>query len=120
MRNAVIGAAVVTSLVFGTLAAQFPGGNVSKPAANNASSAGMIAFSTSVGDQQQITIIDQQRPAIGVYHIDSKGTIVLKNMRWIGPDLQLEAYNATGPMPRDVSSQLNSENRHYRETRPVE
>ncbi len=40
-----------------------------------------------------------------VYHIDASGVITLKSARNIHWDLQMEQYNGTSPLPRDIRSQ---------------
>ncbi len=65
---------------------------------------GLIALSAPLGERggQQITLIDPQARVIGVYHVDSTGTISLKSVRKVLWDLQISELNATDPLPREV------------------
>ena len=69
---------------------------------------GLIALSTVVADEhQQVTVIDPNRQAMSVYHIDFRsGAIELKSVRQIHWDLQIADYNGKGLLPREIQSQL--------------
>jgi hypothetical protein len=68
----------------------------------------LIALSTQVdNNRQQITVIDPIKRVICVYHIDlPSGGITLKSVRNIAGDLQIDDFNGTSPLPREVRSQL--------------
>jgi hypothetical protein len=42
-----------------------------------------------------------------IYHVDTPtGTVTLKSARNISGDLQIDEFNAIGPLPRDIRGQL--------------
>lgn len=68
-------------------------------------------MSTVAGEQgqpvQQVTIIDPKTRVMAVYHVKlSDGEIDLKAVRKFDWDLQMEEFNATSPLPREVRSQI--------------
>jgi hypothetical protein len=68
----------------------------------------LIALPTQVdNNRQQITVIDPIKRVICVYHLDlPSGGITLKSVRNIAGDLQIDDFNGTSPLPREVRSQL--------------
>jgi len=68
----------------------------------------LIALPAQVdNNRQQITVIDPIKRVICVYHIDlPSGGITLKSVRNIAGDLQIDDFNGTSPLPREVRSQL--------------
>jgi hypothetical protein len=68
----------------------------------------LIALPTQVDNgRQQITVIDPTKRVICVYHIDlPTGGITLKSVRNISGDLQIDDFNGTSPLPREVRAQL--------------
>ena len=68
----------------------------------------LIALPTQVdNNRQQITVIDPIKRVICVYHIDlPSGGITLKSVRNIAGDLQIDDFNGTSPLPREVRAQL--------------
>jgi hypothetical protein len=73
---------------------------------NPSPSSDLIAFSTSAGDGQQVTIIDPTSRAMTVYHVDREGRIALKSARQIRWDLQLTHLNNDAPLPQEVGSMI--------------
>jgi hypothetical protein len=67
---------------------------------------GLIAFSNVVeGKYQQVTVIDPERMAMSVYHVDlASGVIELKCVRTIHWDLQMTCYNGKGLLPQEIHS----------------
>ncbi|HET6879011.1 MAG TPA: hypothetical protein VFI31_02580 [Pirellulales bacterium] len=74
--------------------------------------ADLITLSTPAADElgksvQLVTVIDPKSRVMAVYHVRTeKGEIELKNVRKIDWDLQMEEFNATSPLPREVRSQV--------------
>ena len=123
MKLAMVGALVVAGLVV-LLVGVSPSGEAQaqrfaeqRTAAQDASqSAELITLSTAGGEQgqptQQVTIIDPKTRVMGVYHVNTAtGEIELKSVRKFDWDLQMEEFNATGPLPREVRSQIAPNNR---------
>ena len=116
MKFAMIGALVGAGLVVfavrgpshsGEAAAEGVGSQ--RPVAGE--SADLIVMSTAAGEQgqpvQQITIIDPKSRVMAVYQVKTAtGEIELKGVRKFDWDLQLEEFNATSPLPREVRSQV--------------
>ncbi len=108
MRIAVIGVSLFACLVFAALVPALvprvgraeraaPGGN-----------GGLIALSAPGEHGQQVTLIDPETRVVGVYHIDAAtGEIVLKSIRNIHWDLQMNEFNGTSPLPSEVRSMLD-------------
>jgi hypothetical protein len=68
----------------------------------------LIALPSQVDNtHQQIVVIDPLRRAMCIYHVDTPtGTVTLKSARNISGDLQIDEFNAIGPLPRDIRGQL--------------
>jgi hypothetical protein len=111
MRIAMVGAWVVASLVLASLlAALVPNVGFAQRAVPGATTygGGLIALPTPIGEQrQQVTVIDPEKQVLSVYHIDlASGEVVLKSVRNIRWDLQMDEFNGTKPLPREVRSLL--------------
>jgi hypothetical protein len=66
----------------------------------------LIGLSFPASDKvQQVTVIDPQRRAMSVYHIDATtGAIELKSVRRIEWDLEMIQFNGVEPLPREIRS----------------
>ena len=89
------------SLAPNGVAGECPGGSV-----QGESQSGLIAFSNVVdGKYQQVTVIDPERMAMSVYHVDLvSGVIELKCVRSLHWDLQMTCYNGRGLLPQEIHS----------------
>jgi len=62
------------------------------------------------GPADQVTIVDPKLRTMAVYHVKKTSTgettIELKSVRKFEWDLQMEEFNATNPLPREVRSQV--------------
>jgi len=69
---------------------------------------GLIAFSTDAGEgREQVTLIDPKKRVMSVYHINrNTGEILLKSVRNVHWDLQMDEYNGVKPSPRDIRALL--------------
>ena len=119
MKTAVIGAFVVAGLVvFGV------GGAWDEPTAwaqrvgphEAAAHPELIALSAPAADRgQQITIIDPKTRTMAVYLVDAKASggefVQLVSVRKCDWDLQMEEFNATSPLPREVRGQVEPNKR---------
>jgi hypothetical protein len=109
MRIAVVGGWVFASLVLAALVASLlpTVGFAQRSAPPGAiGSHGLIALATSADERhQQVTVIDPETRVLGVYHIDmASGEVALKSVRSLHWDLQMEQFNGTSPLPREVRS----------------
>ena len=111
MRNAIVGALVVGSvglavLCTGSRPNQVFGDPVSLHRTGKSND--LITFSAPAGDgKQQLTVIDPETRAMGVYHVDtSSGEIVLKSVRTLYWDLQMVEFNTTSPTPAEIRTLL--------------
>ncbi len=58
---------------------------------------------------QQVVVLDAQRGALAVYHISlNTGEIRLKAVRRIVWDLELENFNGSTPLPREVKTLIET------------
>ena len=56
---------------------------------------------------ERMTIVDPKSRTMAVYHVKTTtGEIELKSVRKFDWDLQMEEFNATNPLPREVRSQV--------------
>jgi len=56
---------------------------------------------------QVITIVDTETKRIAVYHLDmSNGSLRLLSVRDIQPDLMLDQFNATSPLPSEIIREM--------------
>jgi len=69
-------------------------------------SAGLIALpSVSAEGRQMLTVIDPRTQTLAYYQIDpTRGEILLKGVRNLHWDLQIEEYNGASPLPSEVRS----------------
>ncbi|HEY4313520.1 MAG TPA: hypothetical protein VGN12_28975 [Pirellulales bacterium] len=108
MRRVILGALAGAALVYAAVA----GGNESGRAwAQRATvspevSTGLITHPVQMADgRQMLTIVDPRTQVLGYYQLDPvKGEIVLKGIRNIHWDLQIEEYNGVSPLPSEVRS----------------
>ena len=124
MKLAMVGGLVGAGLVVFVVAGDFPSGEAQaqrlgeprfaeRAGVQDASqTADLITLSTAAADEQGksvqlVTVIDPKSRVMAVYHVRTeKGEIELKNVRKIDWDLQMEEFNATSPLPREVRSQV--------------
>jgi hypothetical protein len=108
MRRAILGALAGTCLVCVAVAGSGGDGRALAQRATvlPEASAGLIALpSLSADGRQMLTVIDPQRQTLAYYQIDAtRGEIVLKGVRNLHWDLQIEEYNGTSPLPSEVRS----------------
>lgn len=64
----------------------------------------LLAFSTTVGESQLLTVIDPKIRVISVYHVEGDGKIALKSVRRIEWDLKMVQLNSAAPLPQEVRS----------------
>lgn len=77
---------------------------------------GLIALSAPAADRgQQITVIDPKTRTMAVYLVDAKASggeyVQLVSVRKCEWDLQMEEFNATNPLPREVRGQVEPNKR---------
>lgn len=111
MKGTILGLAIVVFLVSAVGAWSNQTGAVSQPETKISSTVfsqkdGLIAIDLAGNDQQdQIAVIDPKVRSLGIYQVDRKtGEIVLKSVRKIHWDLQLDEYNGSKPIVRDIRS----------------
>lgn len=70
---------------------------------------GLIALSSDTADGfQQVAVIDSKTRVMSVYHIEHKtGTIQLTSVRSLSADLEIDAFNTSSPLPKEVRAMLN-------------
>ncbi len=68
----------------------------------------LIALSNELGGgSQQLILVDARARVIGVYHVDrATGQVVLKSVRNVQGDLQMDEFNSGGPTPQEIRSLL--------------
>jgi hypothetical protein len=64
----------------------------------------LIALGGTVGDRQQVTIIDPRQRTMCVYQIGPTGEISLRSARSLRWDLMMEAYNTATPSPDELQN----------------
>lgn len=106
MRQVILGAVVGASLVY---AIALVGSDGNRALAQRVGptpdgSSGLIALPNVLPDgRQMLTVIDPRTRVIGTYQIEpGKGDIVLKGVRNITWDLQIDEYNGGSPSPSEV------------------
>ncbi|HEX4144094.1 MAG TPA: hypothetical protein VHY91_11215 [Pirellulales bacterium] len=68
----------------------------------------LVTQVTPLGEnRQQYVVIEPDLHVMAVYHIDAAGEIVLKSVRNFHWDLQMEQFNGTSPLPREIRSQID-------------
>lgn len=107
MRRAILGALAGAVLVYAAVAGGSDGGRAlaQRPAVlPDTSAAGLIALpSTSADGRQMLTVLDPRTQVLCYYQLDpTKGEIVLKGVRNIRWDLQIDEYNGVSPLPSEV------------------
>jgi hypothetical protein len=108
MRLAAASILVSVSFVVATLVlsvhpepvhAQRPG----TPAASGSTQ--LVTLVTPLGEnRQQLLVIDPELHVMSVYHLDGSGEVTLKSVRNFHWDLQMEQFNGTNPLPREIRS----------------
>jgi len=108
MRKMILGALAGACLMYAVAAV---GGEGRTALAQRAAvlpdaSTGLIALPSALPDgRQTLTIIDPRSRVMAHYQIEpGKGEIVLKGVRNITWDLQIDDYNGTSPLPSEVRS----------------
>ena len=73
-----------------------------------AQAADLIAMTSDAGaGAQQLILVDARSRVIGVYHVDrATGQVVLKSVRNVQGDLQMDEFNSGGPTPQEIRSLL--------------
>lgn len=108
MRHTVLGMVVGAGLMMAAVSLGGEGGRAiaQRPTTVPEASAGLIALPTPLGEgRQMLTVIDPRTQAVAVYQVDAvKGEIVLKGVRKIQWDLQIEEFNGAQPLPSEVRS----------------
>jgi hypothetical protein len=111
MRIAAAGLLVFAGLIFAIFTtsvqpdAVFAGRMASSPVS---ASGPLVTQVTPLGDnRQQYVVIEPDLHVMAVYHIDAAGEIVLKSVRNFHWDLQMEQFNGTSPLPREIRSQID-------------
>jgi hypothetical protein len=68
----------------------------------------LIALPTPIDNtRQQLTIIEPRTHVLSVYHLDlATGSVTLKSVRNLSWDLQIDEFNGTKPLPREIRAQL--------------
>ncbi len=113
MKRAILGTLVGVGLVMAAAAVAEPRGEgmpqrvaPAMPAQAVVAGGELIVVPTTVGDKvQMLTIVDPRTRVLGVYHIDTvTGKIVLKSVRNIHWDLQIDHLNTDEPLPQQIRS----------------
>jgi hypothetical protein len=108
MRLAAAGILVFAGLVIAVLALTVQSGAVfaERPLPSPVSgSSHLVTLVTPLGEnRQQLLVIDPELHVMSVYHLDGGGEITLKSVRNFHWDLQMEQFNGTNPLPREIRS----------------
>ena len=124
MRGAALALVIGAGLVFavGLAGMDRPTAYGQRPAGANPTASGSGFRTAQAGDwmalvgdspdgRQQLMVIDTKSRAVGVYHIDrSSGQIVLKSVRNVQWDLQMDDFNGGAPTPQEIRLLLPSRN----------
>ncbi len=111
MRIAAAGILVSAGLVIAALAATvwpdavLAAGRVG-PSPVSGSSQLVTQLSVLGDNRQQLLVIDPELHVMGVYHVDANGEVTLKSVRNFHWDLQMEQFNGTNPLPREIRSMM--------------
>src|SRR6185295_19420982 len=102
MRTAVLGGVVMVGVAIAGLMATTLSDTVFAQQRSTSHvvghSGGLVTQTTAIGDnRQQLTIIDPERHAMSVYHIEPSGEIVLKSVRNFHFDMQMMEFNSAKP-----------------------
>lgn len=119
MKTAVSGALLVAGLVvFGAAGAWDQRAALAQRVGPHEAAAHpeLIALSAPAAERgQQITIIDPKTRTMAVYLVDAKASgeefVQLVSVRKFDWDLQMEEFNATAPLPREVRGQVEPNKR---------
>ena len=107
MRRVILGALAGACLVYAAVAGGDDNGRAlaQRAAASPDASSGLIALPAVVDGRQMLTVIDPRTQVLGYYQFDpTKGEIILKGVRNIRWDLQIDEYNGVSPLPSEVRS----------------
>jgi hypothetical protein len=104
-----LGLAFVVGLMAAAWAWPGPRGDVfpqPEAAAQPAASGEFVVLNMALGERrQQVAVIDAKTKCLCVYHIDAEsGQISLKSVRNLRWDLELQEFNGTSPLPREIRS----------------
>lgn len=124
MRGAALALLIGAGLVFavGLAGMDRPAAYGQRPVGANPTASGTGFRTAQAGDwmalvgdspdgRQQLMVIDTKSRAVGVYHIDrSSGQIVLKSVRNVQWDLQMDDFNGGAPSPQEIRLLLPSRN----------
>jgi hypothetical protein len=106
MRAAILGLALVVGLMAAAWAWPGPRGDaLPQPAAAQPATSGeFVVLTMALGERrQQVSVIDAKTKCMCVYHIDAEtGEIHLKSVRNLRWDLELQEFNGTSPLPREI------------------
>jgi ribosomal protein L16/L10AE len=69
---------------------------------------GLLALTVPVGpDKEFVALVDPVQKVMGVYQVDAEsGEILLKSVRNVNWDLQLDEFNGSSPSPREIRAML--------------
>ncbi len=108
MRIAAAGILVSAGLVIAALAATvrpeavFAGRVGPSPVSGSSQ---LVTMVSALGEnRQQLLVIDPELHVMSVYHLDANGEVTLKSVRNFHWDLQMEQFNGTNPLPREIRS----------------
>lgn len=106
MRRMILGALAGAGLVYALLVGGTDHGRAwaQRTAIVPETSAGLIALPSQMSDgRQSLTVLDPRTHVLGYYQIDpTKGEIVLRSVRNIHWDMQIDEYNGVSPLPSEV------------------
>jgi hypothetical protein len=109
MRIAAAGILVFAGLVIAVLVGTVrPDAAFAAPRSGSSPVSGssqLVTLVTALGEnRQQLLVIDPELHVMSVYHVDSGGEVTLKSVRNFHWDLQMEQFNGTNPLPREIRS----------------
>jgi hypothetical protein len=107
MRRVMLGALAGAGLVYAAVACGDDSGRAlaQRAVVSPDTSAGLIALPAVVDGRQMLTVIEPRTQVLGYYQLDpAKGEILLKGVRNIRWDLQIDEYNGVSPLPSEVRS----------------
>lgn len=108
MRTTAIGLALGLGLLIGGFAV-WPGQNLAAPHPLPGDGNGdlITQMIPAAENRQLMTVIDPRTQVLSVYHIHvNTGEVELKSVRSLRYDLQIEEFNGTSPLPREIRSML--------------
>jgi hypothetical protein len=105
MSRAILGVLCGAGLAYAAVAVGGDTGALGQRGAALDTSAGLIALPAVVDGRQILTVIDPRTQVLAYYQFDpGKGEIILKGVRNIRWDLQIDEYNGVSPLPSEVRS----------------